>query len=56
MIVFRLTDELIRRNHGRTMAPILPQTIGCEWDSDVMSQSAMEWIVRFDSYSTAIEH
>jgi DNA-directed RNA polymerase subunit M/transcription elongation factor TFIIS len=50
MIVFRLTDELVRRSEGKRLTPCLPESVVCEWDDAIMSQSCMEWIVRYEAY------
>jgi hypothetical protein len=54
MIVFRLTDELVRRHEGKMLTPRLPERIECDWDDATMSQSCMEWIVRYEAYRQAM--
>jgi hypothetical protein len=54
MIVFRLTDESVRRHEGKAVTPRLPESIECEWEDKIMSQSCMEWIVRYEAYKQAL--
>lgn len=54
MLVYRLTDENVRRSEGKRDTPIIPQAPSIERDSHV-NHALLEWMIRYESYRLQVQ-
>lgn len=50
MLVFRLTDENVRRSRGKDLVPIIPPGVSIDEGGAAVSPAALEWMIRYESY------
>jgi hypothetical protein len=51
MLVFRLTDENVRRVRGKESVPIIPPSVTIAKELSGVTSAASEWMARYESYS-----
>ncbi len=50
MLVYRLTDDNVRRTDGKRDTPLIPSAPRIERDPSQVNHALLEWMIRYESY------